>query len=200
MHIADGVLSLEVTAAASAVALGLVAYSFKNLQNDKIVLVASFSALFFVASFIHIPFGPTQIHLMLLGFIGIFLGSGAIFAVALALILQALLLGYGGVVALGANTLIMALPAYLVYLLFSTNIFQKINEKLKFFLVGFSGVFLSTVVLFLLLVFSKEEYKSVAYSIIVVNIPVMILEGVVTFFLLLYIKKSMPELFRGVKI
>ncbi|WP_419676145.1 energy-coupling factor ABC transporter permease [Aliarcobacter butzleri] len=55
---------------------------------------------------------------------------------------------------------------------------------------------MSSLLLFTVLVFSKDEYLAVAYSIIAVNIPTMILEGIVTMFLLLYIKKSMPKLLK----
>ncbi|MDK2081430.1 cobalt transporter CbiM [Aliarcobacter butzleri] len=193
MHISDGIISIEVATVSAVVTLAFCVYSFKNLTNEKIALVASMSALFFVTSFIHIPFGVTQIHLMLIGFIGIFLGSLAFISIAIALILQALLLGFGGISSLGANILVMALPAYLVYLIFKLEILKKLNEKVKFFLVGFLGVFISSLLLFTVLVFSKDEYLAVAYSIIAVNIPTMILEGIVTMFLLLYIKKSMPK-------
>ncbi|ABV67195.1 cobalamin (Vitamin B12) biosynthesis protein [Aliarcobacter butzleri RM4018] len=196
MHISDGIISIEVATVSAVVTLAFCVYSFKNLTNEKIALVASMSALFFVTSFIHIPFGVTQIHLMLIGFIGIFLGSLAFISIAIALILQALLLGFGGISSLGANILVMALPAYLVYLIFKLEILKKLNEKVKFFLVGFLGVFISSLLLFTVLVFSKDEYLAVAYSIIAVNIPTMILEGLVTMFLLLYIKKSMPKLLK----
>lgn len=196
MHISDGIISIEVATVSAVVTLAFCVYSFKNLTNEKIALVASMSALFFVTSFIHIPFGVTQIHLMLIGFIGIFLGSVAFISIAIALILQALLLGFGGISSLGANILVMALPAYLVYLIFKLEILKKLNEKVKFFLVGFLGVFISSLLLFTVLVFSKDEYLAVAYSIIAVNIPTMILEGIVTMFLLLYIKKSMPKLLK----
>ncbi|MCR8709765.1 cobalt transporter CbiM [Aliarcobacter butzleri] len=196
MHISDGIISIEVATVSAVATLAFCVYSFKNLTNEKIALVASMSALFFVTSFIHIPFGVTQIHLMLIGFIGIFLGSVAFISIAIALILQALLLGFGGISSLGANILVMALPAYLVYLIFKLEILKKLNEKVKFFLVGFLGVFISSLLLFTVLVFSKDEYLAVAYSIIAVNIPTMILEGIVTMFLLLYIKKSMPKLLK----
>ncbi|MCG3660667.1 cobalt transporter CbiM [Aliarcobacter butzleri] len=196
MHISDGIISIEVATVSAVATLAFCVYSFKNLTNEKIALVASMSALFFVTSFIHIPFGVTQIHLMLIGFIGIFLGSLAFISIAIALILQALLLGFGGISSLGANILVMALPAYLVYLIFKLEILKKLNEKVKFFLVGFLGVFISSLLLFTVLVFSKDEYLAVAYSIIAVNIPTMILEGIVTMFLLLYIKKSMPKLLK----
>ncbi|MFX4235907.1 cobalt transporter CbiM [Aliarcobacter butzleri] len=196
MHISDGIISIEVATVSAVATLAFCVYSFKNLTNEKIALVASMSALFFVTSFIHIPFGVTQIHLMLIGFIGIFLGSLAFISIAIALILQALLLGFGGLSSLGANILVMALPAYLVYLIFKLEILKKLNEKVKFFLVGFLGVFISSLLLFTVLVFSKDEYLAVAYSIIAVNIPTMILEGIVTMFLLLYIKKSMSKLLK----
>ena len=196
MHISDGIISIEVATVSAVATLAFCVYSFKNLTNEKIALVASMSALFFVTSFIHIPFVVTQIHLMLIGFIGIFLGSVAFISIAIALILQALLLGFGGLSSLGANILVMALPAYLVYLIFKLEILKKLNEKVKFFLVGFLGVFISSLLLFTVLVFSKDEYLAVAYSIIAVNIPTMILEGIVTMFLLLYIKKSMPKLLK----
>ncbi|MCT7610317.1 cobalt transporter CbiM [Aliarcobacter butzleri] len=196
MHISDGIISIEVATVSAVATLAFCVYSFKNLTNEKIALVASMSALFFVTSFIHIPFGVTQIHLMLIGFIGIFLGSLAFISIAIALILQALLLGFGGLSSLGANILVMALPAYLVYLIFKLEILKKLNEKVKFFLVGFLGVFISSLLLFTVLFFSKDEYLAVAYSIIAVNIPTMILEGIVTMFLLLYIKKSMPKLLK----
>ena len=81
-------------------------------------------------------------------------------------------------------------------MIFKLEILKKLNEKVKFFLVGFLGVFISSLLLFTVLVFSKDEYLAVAYSIIAVNIPTMILEGIVTMFLLLYIKKSMPKLLK----
>lgn len=200
MHISDGIISIEVATVSAVATLAFCVYSFKNLTNEKIALVASMSALFFVTSFIHIPFGVTQIHLMLIGFIGIFLGSLAFISIAIALILQALLLGFGGLSSLGANILVMALPAYLVYLIFKLEILKRLNEKVKFFLVGFLGVFISSLLLFTVLVFSKDEYLAVAYSIIAVNIPTMILEGIVTMFLLLYIKKSMPKLLKEISL
>ncbi|WP_418179026.1 cobalt transporter CbiM [Aliarcobacter lanthieri] len=200
MHISDGVLSLEVTIVSTIVSFGFLIYSFKNLTNEKISLSAAFSALFFIASFIHIPFGFTQIHLMLIGFIGIFLGNLAIFSISLALILQALLLGYGGISSLGANILIMGVSSYVVYLLFKLEILKRLNEKIRFFLVGFLGVFIASLSLFLLLIFSKQEYEKVAYSILIINIPTMILEGVITLFLLIYIKKVMPNLLKDTNI
>lgn len=200
MHISDGVLSVEVAATLGVVSIALCAYSIKSIKNENIAMAAAMSALFFIASFIHIPIGPTQIHLVLIGVIGIFLGRLSFLSITIALLLQAILLGYGGLSSLGANIFIMALPAYLVYLLFGLSFMKKLNEKVKFFLIGFSGVLFSTILLALVLLFAKEEYLIASYSVVVANIPAMILEGLITVFLLQYIKKSIPKLLKEINI
>jgi len=196
MHISDGILSIEVAVSLGAASLAFCAYSIKNLENEKIALVAAMSALFFISSFIHIPLGPTQIHLLLIGVIGIFLGSLSFISISIALLLQSILLGYGGLTSLGANIIIMALPAYLVYLINKLSFFKALNEKIKFFLIGSLGIFFSVIFLALILYISKDEFILASYSIVLANIPAMILEGVITLFLLLYIKKSIPKLLK----
>lgn len=194
MHIADGVLTLESTAVITAVSLVAFYKAIKTIKEEEIPLTAVASAMFFIASFIHIPFGVTQIHLILLGVIGIFLGFSSFIAILIALILQALLLGYGGVVSIGVNLFIMATPAVIVYYINKTEIFLKINEKIRFFLIGFLGAFFATLFLVAILYFSKEQYEWAAYSIFTVNIFTMIIEGMVSMFLLMFIKKTYPKI------
>ncbi|QKF66847.1 cobalt/nickel ECF transporter CbiMNQO, S component CbiM [Arcobacter venerupis] len=197
MHIADGVLSLESTVVVTAVSLFAFYKAIKTIKEDEIPLAAVASAMFFIASFIHIPFGVTQIHLILLGEIGIFLGLTSFISIFIALVLQALLLGYGGVVSIGVNLFIMAAPAVLVFYINKTDIFLKINEKIRFFLIGFLGAFFATLFLVLILYFSKDEYEWAAYSIFSVNIVMMVIEGFVSMFLLLFIKKTYPKILKG---
>ena len=197
MHIADGVLTFEATAVISAVSAVAFYKAIKTIKEEEIPLTAVASAMFFIASFIHIPFGVTQIHLILLGVIGIFLGLSSFLAILIALILQALLLGYGGVVSIGINLFIMATPAVIVYYINKTEIFLKINEKIRFFLIGFLGTFFATLFLVAILYFSKAEYEWAAYSIFGVNIFTMIIEGFVSMFLLMFIKKTYPKILKG---
>jgi len=63
MHIVDGVLTLKSTAIISAVSLGALVVSIKSLREENITLAAAMSAMFFIATFIHIPIGVTSIHL-----------------------------------------------------------------------------------------------------------------------------------------
>lgn len=200
MHISDGILSSEVIITSSMVSLGFLLYSLKNLKNSNIAIVSAMGAIFFIASFIHIPLGPTQVHLVLLGVIGIILGPSVFIAILIALLLQATLLGYGGLTSLGANLLIMALPAFIIYIVLKNNLLNFLNDKMKYFSVGFLAVFLSTIFLALILAFSKDEYLYASYTIILANIPAMIIEGLITLFLINYLKRSIPTLFEEVNL
>ena len=200
MHISDGILSSEVITVTSVLSFGLVLYSLKNLKNSNIAIVSAMSAIFFIASFIHIPLGPTQIHLVLIGIIGIILGARVFLCILIALLLQAILLGYGGLTSLGANLLIMAFPSYLIYLLVKNGVLDFLPVKLKYFSIGFLTVFLSTILLALILSLSKDEYLYASYTIILANIPAMIIEGLITLFLINYLKRALPELFEEVNL
>ena len=114
MHIADGVLTLESTVVVSAISLVCLYISIKSIKDEKITLAAAMSAMFFIATFIHVPLGVTQIHLVLIGVIGILIGWMSFISIFIALVLQALLLGYGGVVSLGVNLFVMGMPAIIV--------------------------------------------------------------------------------------
>ena len=194
MHIADGVLTFEATAIVSAISAVALYKAIKELKNEDISLTAVASALFFIASFIHIPFGVTQIHLILLGVIGLLISWSSFVAIFIALLLQALLLGYGGITSLGVNLFVMATPAVIVYYINKNEIFSKINEKVRFFLIGFLGTFFATLFLVLILYFSKPEYEWAAYSIFTVNLFTMTIEGFVSMFLLMFIKKVYPKI------
>ena len=197
MHISDGVLGLETTLIVSAISLIALVKAVRELKNEDISLTSVASAMFFIASFIHIPFGVTQIHLILLGVIGILISWSSFVAIFVALLLQALLLGYGGISSIGVNLFIMAMPAVMVYYIYNTTFIKNLNDKIKFFLVGFLGTFFATVFLTLILYFSKEEYNYVAISVFGINIITMLIEGTISMFLLLFIKKVYPKILKA---
>ena len=144
--------------------------------------------------------GPTQIHLVLIGVIGMLLGQRVFLSILIALLLQATLLGFGGLTSLGANLIIMAMPAYIIYLVVNKGFLDFLSQKVRFFSIGFLSVLLSTLILALILSLAKEEYVYAAYTILVANIPAMIIEGLVTLFLLNYLKKSIPWILKEAKI
>ncbi|ADG94260.1 cobalamin (vitamin B12) biosynthesis CbiM protein [Arcobacter nitrofigilis DSM 7299] len=197
MHIADGVLTLESTAVVSAISLVCLYISIKSIKDEKITLAAAMSAMFFIATFIHVPLGVTQIHLVLIGVIGILIGWMSFISIFIALVLQALLLGYGGVVSLGVNLFVMGMPAIIVYYLYNMDITNRLNEKVKFFLVGFLGTFFATLFLAIILLFSKPEYEYASYTIFIVDSGAMIIEGIISMFLLQFIKKTYPKILKA---
>ncbi len=199
MHISEGVLRPEILIGGAIVTIAISAYALKKLKNEEIPLVAVFSALFFVGSFIHIPIGPASIHLVLNGIIGAILGVRAFIAIGIALLIQGLLFGYGGVSTLGINTFNMALPALLAYYIFSIQVKNQVLEKIKYFCVGFIAVGLSALMLSLTLALNGDSLVEAAKISFLSNIPIMFIEGFITMFAILFLKKVYPKIIEELK-
>ncbi len=196
MHISEGVLQSEILISGAILGGGLLLYSIKKLDQDNIPKIAVLSAVFFLASFIHIPIGVTSIHLILSGLVGAFLGYEAVLAIFTALFLQGLLFGYGGLTTLGVNTFLMALPALFGHWIYSFTCKEKF-VSLKWFLVGFVPILVSSSMLSLVLMINGEEFKAVASLSFVANLPAMIIEGIITLFALKFIQKVAPQFLRN---
>jgi ABC-type Co2+ transport system permease subunit len=111
VHISDGVLLPSWLAAGwlgAAVLVGLAAW---KIRDPEIPFIALLTAGFFIASSIHLRIGPSSVHLLLNGLMGIILGRRAPLAIAIGLGLQFFLLVHGGLYSLGINTCVVALPA-----------------------------------------------------------------------------------------
>jgi len=195
MHISEGILSWQALAGGGALALAGTAVGIRQLDHEKIPQTGMLSAAFFVASLIHIPLGPSSVHLILNGLVGLILGWSAFPAIFIALLLQAVLFQYGGITTLGVNTVIMALPALLSYCLFRP--FVKKSDTSVFigaFLCGMAAVFASALLAAAVLVWSEESFFQVALLIVTAHLPVMIIEGLITGFAALFLKKVKPSL------
>jgi cobalt/nickel transport system permease protein len=112
VHIAD-VLPAPWWAAGYVSAAVLLAVNARRLTDAEIPRLSLLSAVFFVASLIHIKIGVSSAHLLLNGLVGVVLGRRAVLAIAVGLVLQAVLIGHGGYTSLGVNICTMTLPAYL---------------------------------------------------------------------------------------
>lgn len=187
MHISEGVLNTPILLSGWAVSAPLVAYALKKLEPVQIPLSAAMAALFFVGSFIHVPLGPTSIHLLLSGLVGALIGLNAILAILVALFLQALLFGYGGLTVLGVNLVILAVPALISRALFLLS-FRK-WQNLCFFSAGFVPIFLSATLLLLALLSNGGAYKPIAVAVFSANIPLMFVEGLITWFVLRFLAR-----------
>jgi cobalt/nickel transport system permease protein len=200
MHISEGVLSAPVLIAGAVLSLGGVAVGLKKMSYDKIPQVAVLSSAFFVASLIHVPIGPSSVHLVLNGLVGVLLGWMAFPSIFVALALQALLFQFGGFTSLGVNTFTMAAPAVIVYYLFNFPI-RKANHIISMlagFFAGAAGVGLGALFVATALVTTGESFMNIAKVMVLAHLPVMLIEGIVTAFCVVFLKKVKPEILEEV--
>jgi cobalt/nickel transport system permease protein len=196
MHISEGVLSAPVLFTGGAFAAAGTAIGLKSIDYDRIAQVGMLSSTFFVASLIHVNIGPSSVHLILNGIVGLLLGWASFPAILVALTLQSLFFQFGGITALGVNTVNMALPAILCYYLFGALIKKtQTIAIIASFAGGFLSVFFSAVLLGVSLIFTEENFWEVSMLIILSNVPVMIIEGIVTAFCIVFLKKVYPAIF-----
>ncbi len=199
MHISEGVVAAPVLAAGAAAAVAGCAVGLRKMDYQNTPKVAVLSSAFFVASLVHIPIGPTSAHLVLNGLVGILLGWISFPAVLVGLLLQAILFQFGGITTLGVNTVVMAVPAIVCYLLYSRIIRSRYDAGAAIggFLAGVTGILLATVLVALFLLFSGEQFTNVARLFLLAHVPVMVIEGIVTAFIILFLRKIKPELLGG---
>jgi cobalt/nickel transport system permease protein len=118
VHIDDGYLTFPWLAGGFLVAAVLALFGAWRIRDEEIPRVALLTAAFFVASLMHVSLGPTSVHLLFNGLVGVVLGRRAGLAIPVGLFLQAALFHHGGFTTIGVNSCVMTLPALLAWLLF----------------------------------------------------------------------------------
>lgn len=201
MHISEGVLSVPALIAGASASAAGIGYGIKKTKDEDLPKVAVLSSTLFVASLIHVPLGPTSVHLILNGLAGIILGWSVFPALFLALFLQAILFQFGGLTTLGVNTLTMGFPAILCFYLFKKSLIGEndILALISGFFTGVFGIFLASILVALFLFTTGEAFLNLAKLIIIAHIPVMIIEGIITSFITGIIRKVKPEIFGGAR-
>jgi len=196
MHISEGILSAPVLVSGAGMTAMAVGYSLKEMKHKEVPKVAILSSVFFVASLIHVPLGPSSVHLILNGVIGVLLGWSAFPAILVALALQGVLFQFGGITTLGINTFNMAFPAIICFYLFNRGIRGENNfiALILAFVCGFLAVLLSGIMVAAALVFTGEPFMQVAKLALIAHLPVMVLEGVLTAFCIGFLRKVRPEI------
>lgn len=196
MHITDGALSLPVVGVTAVVAGAGLVYSLKGASTDDIPRLSLLSAAFFMFSMISVPVGPTSVHPLLGGLMGIMLRRQAPIAIFVGLLLQALLFNHGGITTLGANLLMVAIPAFL-----AGQLFYSLERLPVFFRAAFSGglaVIGCVALLILLLLFSDQMYGAGAFSVVNILImgytPLVIVEAMLTGFAVNFLYRTRPGL------
>lgn len=196
MHISEGVLPPVYLISGWVLSGGSVLLSLKSISGRDIPKVALLSGLFFVISLIHIPLGPTSVHLTLNGLLGILLRQGVFPAIFVALVFQALFFQYGGITVLGVNTLSMALPPFLLSLVFSGFLQKGKYLSLIGFLMGSLSLLGAGLLMALILYLSNPKLYLLSGAFIGTYLPLSLVEGLITALALLYLKRTHPEALR----
>jgi cobalt/nickel transport system permease protein len=196
VHISEGVLSLPVTAGGWALGAGGLALGLKKTSVEQLPKTALVSSVLFLCSLVHVPIGPSSIHLTLLGLSGFLLGWPVLPALFIALLLQGLLFQFGGLLSLGANTSIMgaaALSGYAIRLLFHNK-----HYLISAFFAGFTAIITGSLFTIAALVLSSKELRATAVVIMTANIILAVVEGTLTFFIILFILRIKPDVLKSV--
>jgi cobalt/nickel transport system permease protein len=202
VHISDGVLRGPWLAAGFALAGVLVLLAMFRVRDEEIPRIALLSAAFFVATLMHLPLGPTRVHLLLNGLVGVVLGRRAPLAIVMGLALQAVLLGHGGFTTIGVNACVMTLPALLAAALFAglrrLPWFGRGSNTITWLcgcLLGMVSV-LATLVLqaIVLLWGGAEDWHQIVWLVFYAHLPIVALEGVVLGFTVNFLARVKPEM------
>ena len=195
MHISEGILPAWSLGTGALLALPGIYVGFKQLTPQKMPETALLTAGFFVASLIHVPIGPTSAHLILNGLVGIILGWRAMPSIFIALLLQAILFQFGGLTTLGVNTVTMGFPAVLAYIVSRRLI--AVEHKLRSSIMGglTAGltVLVSGLITALFLATAGEGFFLASKLLLSAHIPIAIVEGIITSFIIKGLLKIKPE-------
>ena len=193
-------MSGPVLGAGALLALTGLTVGVKKMDYDRLPEVAVLASVFFVASLIHVPIGPSAAHLILTGLCGILLGWMAFPALFVGLSLQAVLFGFGGLTTLGVNTFNLAFPAVVMGGL-CRHFMQASKPFVRYmfeFLAGAGAILLSGILVAACLVVSLGQSMDTAARIVILaHVPVMIIEGVISVVVVEFILKAKPEMLFG---
>jgi cobalt/nickel transport system permease protein len=193
MHISEGILSPPVLAVGWALAAGGLAAGLRKTPVEKLPETALVSAALFLASLVHVPLGPSSIHLTLLGLAGVLLGWSAVPALFIALLLQGLLFQFGGLLSLGVNTAVMGTAALAGSAVFRVSLPRMKPRFLPAFGAGFAAVITGTVLVCTALFFSDMGLKTTAALLFAANLPLAVVEGVISAFVITFLAKMVPR-------
>ncbi|MBB4285307.1 cobalt transporter CbiM [Roseospira goensis] len=197
MHIVDGALSAPVLIGGGLAAAGGLALGLRSLTLERIPAAGVLSATFFVAALVHVPLGPSSVHLIMNGLAGLVLGWAAFPALFVGLLLQAVFFGFGGVTVLGVNTVTIALPAVLVGLLLRPLVTGPDARlaALAGLAAGALAIVLTAVSVAAVLWLSGDAFIPAAKLVVLAHLPVAAIEGLVCAAAVTLIHRVKPALF-----
>jgi len=198
-HIPDGLLSVPVLAGGGVAAAAAVGIAMNRIEEARIPEIAILAAMFFVVSLFAVPVGPSSVHLLLSGLMGLTIGLATVPAVMVGLLLQSLLFGFGGLTALGVNTLNIAVPGVVFGWLFLPLVrrLAPVPAAAAAFVCAALSVAGTGAGVALALALSSSDYVPAAKIIGATYLPLMLAEGAITAFAVLFLKRVRPETLGG---
>lgn len=193
MHIADGVLPVELCVASQAIAwTGLYALG-RRLHPEEVSRMGLMAAASFVASLANFPLLGVTVHLGLFGLLGIVLGRRAFPVVFATLLFQTLLFQHGGLLSLGVNAVNMGAGALAAWGLWTAPL---ASSQLRAFGAGFVGTLLPAAMM-------AAEFAATDYGrgVAVLALPFLaaaVVEGAVTAAAVTFFERTKPEILRPV--
>ena len=197
MHISDGIVPVPLSVATWVLAIAGVARGLRTLPLERVPRTALVSAaIFAAAATIRFPLGVTSLHPILNGLAGILLGPAVLPAYFVGLLLQALLLQFGGVTSLGLNTVILAFPAVVAGHGFRFICRRVPSKRALFLCAAFMGVLaplLSSLLWAGALLISGKAFAPLASLGMIPHLFLACIEGVLAGTIVSYLYRFRPE-------
>lgn len=201
-HIQDGILSAPVLIGGAILTAGACTIALRRAKDADITRAAVLASVFFAGSLLAIPIGPSSVHLMFSGLMGLILGWLAVPAVLAALLLQLLLFGFGGITTLGVNAFNIAAPGVLAGLALRRAVAAAAPPRAALLAgAGAACAALATGGLVALsLALSASEYVPAARIMAITYIPLALIEGAVTAAAVAYLHRARPGAWLGARV
>ena len=206
MHLPDGLVPVGMAMAGYAGSGALLALSLNRIARlpdpgAAMPRAAMLTAVLFAVGSIAIPVPPTTVHPMLAGLMGVLLGWFAVPAILVALFLQAVLFGHGGLTTLGLNGLILAPTALIAWA--TWRALAPRAPVLAAVIAGSGGVLLSLAVFvgLVLLGLPADVDRGAEWAALVVfvtaHLPLVVAEGMLVVVVLRTLTRIEPGLLPG---
>ncbi len=202
MHIPDGYLSLPVTVACGVLSVGGLCTAIRSLrgkiEDAKVPTMGVISAFIFAAQMVNFPVGFGVSGHILGGLLAaIVVGpEAAVLVMSIVLIFQALLFGDGGLTALGANMLNMALVGtWCVFFIFKSLRQLLRSEGIAIGIAAWLSVVLASSACAIELWLSGSAPLMVAFPLIVgIHAVIGIGEALATSAAVMFVRRVRPQI------
>lgn len=212
MHLSEGILPAKDAIGASIIVLPFLLIGLKKIADKKRKNPLYFSmvgllgaAVFVISAFpIPVPIAGTCSHPAGTGLSAIILGPfPSVVVAAVALLIQALFMAHGGLTTLGANILTMGVcGSFFGYFTYKLAKAARLSPFLSGFLAGVVADVATYSATAFVLAFSLSNdffvaFKEIGIAFVPTQVPLSILEGVITGLAVKYVIQNRPDLFEA---